>query len=247
MISKISSLNLNLNSPCINTKKPNADNPLERTPKADTVSFSGKCSQAKSNKSDLPQELKDAFDNKVFKFKKESGEVFEGTIREYLESSISCWSDVRLSVVKSGVIHSTMLENALEMLDSGLDYSKNYRVQAGPGTYFAGYQDMNYGNIALEGTYTGDMAEIPVFESKFYDGIMNNQEIIKLAEGFAPAREESYKLTNKYCHDLLVNEMGIDILYCAMGSNSCYVALNDDKMSLRPYNFKMVNGRHQWL
>ena len=246
MISKIS-----FNVPKINFSNTNATskNTLERSPKTDTVSFSGNCECPACN-NELPEGLKETLDNKVFTFKKDNGEEFVGTIKEYLNDSILSWDDNRMYAAKSGVIHSTMFENAMEMLNKGLDYSKNYRVQAGPGTYFAGYQDMTYGKVALRGTYVGEQEEIPVFESKFYDGIMYCDELKQTVKDFAGEEEitnKTYKLVNKYCHDLLVDEMGIDILYCAMGMNSCYVALNDDKMSLRPYNFKVVNGQLRWL
>ncbi len=213
---------------------------LERSPQSDTVNFSGKCSCPVCNEGELPQELKDIFDNKTFTFKKADGSEFEGTIKEYLEDSILYWDKDRMQYA-GGLIHNTYFENAKEMIENGLDYSKNYRVQAGPGTYFAAFQDLRYGKIAVEGSYSGPQKEMPVFERRFYDGIMDNNEIKETAAKYvnenAPS-DKTYKLVNKYCHDVLVNELGIDILYCAMGAESCFVALNDDTMSLRAYNFK---------
>lgn len=218
-------------------------NTLERTPMADSINFCGKCKEKS-----LPVELKEIFDNKVFDFKKLDGTDFRGTIQEYLESSIMRYDDLMIRAAYSGgLIHSTNFESATDILENGLDYSKSSRIQAGPGTYFAGFQDSNYGSCALSATYMGDMKEMPVFEPQFYDAIMENEELKAIARKFAPTEKESYKLTNKYCHDILVDKMGVDVLYCNMGMDSCFVVLNDDKFELRPYNYKIVNGRPRYL
>lgn len=195
------------------------------------------------------QKLKNIFDNKEFHFTRNDGTEFDGTIKEYFEESIMQYSKARMETAKSGLIHSTRLENAVSMVENGLDYSKNYRVQAGPGTYFAAFQDMSYGNIAVEGTYMGDKKKIPVFESQFYDAIMHNEDIQAIAQEFSTEDIAAYKNINKYCRDLMVNEMGIDVLFCAMGTESCWVVLNDETFDVQPYNFKYEhgdNGKINW-
>ena len=117
---------------------------------------------------------------------------------------------------------------------------------AGPGTYFSPCQDLSYGSVALKGVYTGKMKEIPVFKERFYDGVLYNSCINKLVQKFANSDKESNQFLNKYCHDLLVNDFRIDVLYCAMKRQSCYVVLNDKSFNLSPHNFKVVNGRIVW-
>ena len=72
MISKIS-----FNVPKINFSNTNATskNTLERSPKTDTVSFSGNCECPACN-NELPEGLKETLDNKVFTFKKDKKVCF---------------------------------------------------------------------------------------------------------------------------------------------------------------------------
>lgn len=207
-------------------------NRFEKTPDVDEVTISKK-------KLTGEEQFKEIMDNKVFTFAKSDGSEFVGTIKEYFENSIIDWSEKAMSTPRGGVIHSTYWECAKDILENGLDADKASRVQAGPGAYFAAFQDMNYGKIAVSGRYTGSQKELPAFEKRFYDGIMGNSEILAIAKDFSDENQDAYKLVNRYCRDLLKNEMGIDILYCAMGMNSCYVALDDSKMHVEPYNFRV--------
>lgn len=209
-------------------------NTLERSPKQDSVSFSG------IKASEVSSELKEILDKAVFKFKKYNGEIFEGTIKEYLQNCHRLKGDTRF-IRESGIIHNTYSEDALAMIKNGLDWTKTSRVQCGPGTYFIPCQNFNYGPVAIEAKYTGKMKEMPVFEKNFYEAIVYNKELRDIVEKSNP--ENPNKVLNKYCHDLLTNDMGIDVLYSPNRESGCYVVLNDKSVNLRPYNFHIEGGQ----
>lgn len=216
---------------------------------ADSISFSSKNLNIQQNNECLPHTLKEALDNEIFVFEKSNGKNFKGTIREYFSNSILDWSKDRMRMLNpryGGVFHNTYLEDALNIINSGLDYTKTSRVQAGPGTYFSPYQDLTYGNISLNGVYVGKMEEIPVFEDRFYEPVLCNSSLIELVGKYADSQKDITQKINKYCHDLLVDDMGIDVLYCATKRQPCYVAFNDKTMKLSPYNFKIINGKLVW-
>ena len=209
-------------------------NTLERTPVRDSVNFSG----IKGIK--IAQDLKNALDLKVFKFKKNNGQIFEGTIKEYLKSCNVRNSDIK-RLRQTGIMHNTYFEQAKAILENGLDWTKTSRVQCGPGTYFIPCQDFNYGPVAIEGFYQGKMDKLPVFEKNFYEAIKNNREVHDLISKYGVA--DTNKTLNQYCHDILTDDMGIDILYSPNRESACYVVLKDDSLKLRPYNFKIVDGK----
>ena len=207
---------------------------LERTPKKDCVSFSG----IKGVK--IAQDLKNALDTRVFKFRKNNGQIFEGTIKEYLKSCNIRNDDIKY-LKQTGIMHNTYFEQAKAILEHGLDWTKTSRVQCGPGTYFIPCQDFNYGPVAIEGFYQGNMKKLPIFEKNFYEAIRDNREVHGIISKYGVS--DTNKTLNQYCHDVLADEMGIDVLYSPNRESACYVVLKDDSLKLHPYNFKIVDGK----
>lgn len=211
--------------------KQNYFSSLERTPSKDTVSFGSSCYQ------ELSPELKEMLDNTEFTLRKYNGEIFTGTIREYLHHSVIN----KRSAKNIKLIHCTQLrETAEEILRKGLDWTKTSRMKCGPGTYFsqsvADSMEQGAGSVPIEGEYIGDKENYFIFEPRFYEAINYNQEI----EQAVSQKQEGNptQLVNKYCHDILQNEMDIDFLYAASGRCSgAFVVLNNNCMKLSKHGW----------
>lgn len=206
----------------------NNNNTLERVPSKDSVSFSGAVNNSAEDK------VKDLLDNTAFEFKKANGDVFKGTIKEYFEDSIINHNSTKnLSLVHC----TTSKEAANSIIENGLDWQKTGRMKCGPGTYFAmstfGGSEQGAGSIPIEGTYIGDKDEYPVFSKNFYEAVTYNQDLQNAVAEIVP--DNTNKAVNKYCHDLLQDDMGIDLLYASSGyGTGAYAVINNDCMKLSP-------------
>ncbi len=213
------------NSPIINYKSNynQTNNNLERSPLTDTVCFKGK------QENELTPELKEILDNKIFQFKKNNGELFEGTIKDYFENSIINWQEAQ----GKSFIHCTSTKDTAEkIIKEGLDWQKTSRMRCGPGTYFspsaAGGYEQGGGSVSIKAEYLGLKDKYPVFEPCFYEAVQQNNEL----KNILPV-QNSPKLLNKYCHDLLQNDLDIDFLYAGSGRGvGAYVVINDDCVKL---------------
>lgn len=175
--------------------------------------------------------LKKEFDKKIFTFLKEDGSEFSGTIKEYFKNCIIGMNPVR----KEYMYHCTPnKETVRSILAEGLDWTKTNRMKAGPGTYFSpsrmGGAEQGAGNNAIEAVYIGNKREYPVFSKNFYEAVDFNKEIQNTASEYG---EDGRELVNKYCHDVLCDEMGIDYLYASTGRGTgAYTVLKNDCMQL---------------
>ena len=127
----------------------------------------------------LKEHVKKELDNKVFTFTKYDGEEFKGTIREYFENSITN----KRAINNVYMYHCTDSKNtALSIIKNGLDWTKTNRMKAGPGTYFSpssvGGMEQGAGSVPIEAHYIGDKREYPVFETNFYEAMMETPEIM---------------------------------------------------------------------
>lgn len=229
MISKIS-----FNLPKVNfaTTKAMINNNLERSPKSDQVSFSG------ANLLELDADLKSLLDNSVFTFQKYNGKEFCGTIKEYLENSIIRYENTdRLGTL----IHCTHTkEVADDIIKNGLDWTKTSRMKCGPGTYFSqslfGGSEQGAGSVPIVAFYNGKKDKYPIFEPCFYEAIIYNKELAETLGKLCGS--DKTKVINKYCHDLLQDEMGIDVLYASSGrSAGAFAVINNDCMFLKRYGW----------
>lgn len=232
MISKISYFpthKIYLNN--INNYKTNS---FQRTPKNDIVSFSA------SAENKIPNNIKETLDRKVFTLKKDNGELFEGTIKEYFENSIIN----KVSTKYTNFIHCTPTkEIANNIIENGLDWTKTKRMRLGPGTYFspsaAGGTEQGGGMVPIEAEYIGNKKEYPVFEQNFYNGILDNQEIKNTVRELLKENTSKYTtedIIDIYCHDIIEKEMGIDFLYGATGRGvGAYAVYNNDCVKLSKY------------
>ncbi len=199
----------------------NTNNQLERSPQYDCVSFG--C----TSKGEIPADIKETLDNTIFTFKKSNGRVFKGTIRDYINNSIKGTQDIPGYF---SLIHCTSSkEVATQILRKGLDWTKTSRMKCGPGTYFlpsmAGGMEQGGGSVAIEGTYIGNKRKYTIFAPNFYTAIDDNIEI-------NDAVKNRYYV-NKYCHDYLEKDLGIDILYASSGRGvGSFVVVNDKCMRL---------------
>ncbi len=207
------------------------NNILERSPKTDTVSF------GRSKETEIPEATKKVLDTTSFKFTKNNGEIFEGTIKDYLKSSLIC----RRPFDEPSLIHCTdTKQTAEDIINNGLDWTKTGRMKCGPGTYFsvsqAASMEQGTGSIALEGTYIGDKNKFATFEPSFYTAIDGNPDILNAVSKVQDGNERN--TINKYCHDFIMDEMGVDILYASSGRCvGAFVVLNDNTMKLSKYGW----------
>lgn len=217
----------------INSSRRIPNNNLERIPSRDCVSFGA----LKPKETEISPEVKDMLDNNVFTFKKDNGEIFEGTIREYFENSIIRKNDTW----EMSLIHCTTTKEVAEsIIRDGLDWTKTGRMKCGPGTYFspsaACGTEQGAGSIPIEGIYMGNKKKYPVFEQNFYMAVDGNSQITDAVSSMQDGNARD--IINKYCHDLLLNEMGFDFLYAGSGRGvGSYVILNDKCMELSKYNW----------
>ena len=205
---------------------------IKQYPIKDSVSFSA------CKNTNISSELETILDNQSFTFKKHDGSEFKGTIREYLNDSII---NPTAPIREVPLIHCTATkEIAEDIIQNGLDWTKTGRMKCGPGTYFslsmADSIGQGAGSVAIQGEYTGDQNEMGIFEPCFYTAIEGNKEILDLIKKTQGGNEN--KILNEYCHNILMNEMGYDIIYAASGRTSgAYVVLNDNCMKLSKYNW----------
>ncbi len=204
----------------------NTDNTLEKSPKYDCVSFG--C----TSKGEIPSDIKKILDNKVFTFEKDDGKIFKGTIKEYINNSIIGTNDI--NNVSSFIHCTSSKEVGKQIIKKGLDWTKTSRMKCGPGTYFlpsmAGCMEQGGGSVAIEGKYIGNKRQFTIFEPNFYTAIDSNIEI-------NDAVKNRYYV-NKYCHDYLEKDLGIDILYAASGRGvGSFVVVNDKCMRLSRYGW----------
>lgn len=231
MLSKILSSQIPILNNQNSTNNIKRNNILERSPQSDTVSFGS------SKKAEIPPETKKVLDTTSFTFRKNDGEIFEWTIKDYLKSSLIC----RRPFNASSLIHCTgTKETAEDMIKNGLDWTKTGRMKCGPGTYFsvtqAASMEQGTGAVTVEGTYIGDKNKFATFEPCFYTAIDGNTEILNAVSEVQ--NSDARSTINKYCHDFLMDEMGIDILYAASGRCvGSFVVLNDKAMQL---------SKHDW-
>lgn len=182
-------------------------------------------------KNSSDEDFKKAIEDKVFTFEKANGDTFEGTIKEYFKSCIVN----KRPTDNTYMYHCTTTKDvALDIIENGLDWTKTGRMKAGPGTYFSpstmGGSEQGAGSVPIEGVYIGNKREYPVFEMNFYEAVDGHREIEKIASEFG---EDTRKIVNKYCHDLLCDEMGIDFLYASTGRGTgAYAVLNNDCLRL---------------
>lgn len=204
----------------------NTTNKLEKSPKYDCVSF---CS---TSKGEIPSDIKKILDNKVFTFEKDDGKIFKGTIKDYINNSIIGTNDINNGF---SLIHCTSSkEVGTQILRKGLDWTKTSRMKCGPGTYFlpsmAGGMEQGGGSVAIEGRYIGNKRNFTIFEPNFYTAIDDNIQI-------NDAVKNRYYV-NKYCHDYLEKDLGIDILYASSGRGvGSFVVVNDKCMRLSRYGW----------
>ncbi len=184
---------------------------------------------------DEEKNIKNFLDKKTFEFKKSNGEVFNGTIKEFFENSIiSSRSTKYLSL-----IHCTSTKDvAKDIIKNGLDWQKTSRTRCGPGVYFAPSVQVGIeqgaGSVPIEGTYIGEKESYPIFENRFYDSVTNNDDILNAVSKLTT--DNPTKAINRYSHNLLCDDMGIDLLYASSGyGTGAYVVLNDECMELKPY------------
>lgn len=182
---------------------------------------------------DSYEELKEELDSRIFTFETYDGEEFEGTIKDYFKSCIIA----KRPMYQTYMYHCTTdKDTAMNIINNGLDWTKTNRMKAGPGTYFSpssvGGSEQGAGSIPIEGVYIGNKREYPVFSTNFYEAITGNQELNETASKYG----DSTKLINKYCHDLLQYDLGIDFLYASTGRGTgAYSVLNNDCLRLSKY------------
>ncbi len=173
---------------------------------------------------------KEILNDAVFEFKLD-GEKFEGTLQEYFEH---CIINPKGYLPRCEIYHGISKENIDSMLSEGLDYTKTVREKCGPGTYFTGGMGsiFSYGGAMLKGEYCGKQETMPVFSPNFYTAVVNHPEIGRvLKDEIGPCN--AGRLLKVCAHDILTDNMGIDILYASGGrSEGCFVVLNDDCMHL---------------
>ena len=207
------------------------NNKLEKSPSKDCIEINSKNNQT------ISPEVKRVLDSMVFPFKKNNGEVYEGTIKDYLKSSVIGTRPMR----NISLIHCTSTKDTAEqMIKTGLDWTKTGRMKCGPGSYFspsaAGGTEQGAGSIPVEGIYIGNKKEYAIFEPCFYEAIESQTELKELVSKLQD--EDARKTINKYCHDFIQDEMGIDILYASSGRGvGSYVVFNDKCMKLQKYNW----------
>ncbi len=194
-----------------------------------------RCSDVKFCGINEEKNIKNFLDKKSFEFTKTNGEVFTGTIKEFFENSIISTRPSRYL----SLIHCTSTkEVAKDIIANGLDWQKTSRMRCGPGVYFAPTVQVGIeqggGSVPIEGTYIGNKEKFPIFENRFYDSVLGNEEILNSVSKLTSGNTE--KAINKYSHNLLCNDMGIDLLYASSGyGTGAYVVLNDKCMELAPY------------
>lgn len=178
------------------------------------------------------QKLRQLLDNAEFEFEFLNGETFNGTIKQFNLNSIINWKDTENI---KGILHNTQKESAIDILKNGLNWKKTSRKHFGPGTYFSMVQDITYGKAAVEGNYIGEKKKYPVLKERYYEAILNNNKLQETLEenGFDVAD------LDEYCHEILTKDLGIDILYGGGRSGGCFVALDNDCLKLKPYNFEV--------
>ena len=204
---------------------------VDKTPQQDVVEITRTDEKA----------IKDVLDKKVFSFDTNDGKKgkFIGTIREFFEHSII--SKRRVSKDETMYHCTSTKENANRILENGLDWTKTSRMICGPATYFSGASmggaEQGAGSIVIQGRYKGSMKEYPIFSPCFYKAIQYNNQI-KQTIIEVSGENDVYKKLNKYCHDLILYDMGIDFLYAGSGYNvGAYAVFNDECMELSKFNW----------
>ena len=218
-------MNLSI-SPINGILKPQKTNLLKNQ---NRISFSSACDSVSFGNIDKDEQVKALLDNTTFVFVDSEGEKFEGTIRGYFEDSVINYRDIGENF---DMYHSTSREAAEDIVNNGLDWTKTNRMKCGPGTYFSpikgGGSMQGGGAYNVKAVYTGDTKNYPVFEPSFYEAIENNKELNDAVSEIT-GKEGSREAINRYCHDLLQNDMEIDFLYAAAGSGGGgYVVFNND-------------------
>lgn len=206
-------------------------NKLEKSPNKDCIEINSEKSPT------ISPEVKKVLDSMIFSFRKHNGENYEGTIKDYLQSSLIGTRPMR----NISLIHCTSTKDTAEqMIKTGLDWTKTGRMKCGPGSYFlpsaAGGAEQGAGNIPVEGIYIGDKKEYAIFEPCFYDAIENHTELKEIVSKLQ--KEDARKTINQYCHNIIEKDMGIDILYASSGRGvGSYVVFNDKCMKLQKPNW----------
>lgn len=177
------------------------------------------------------EKAKEVLKDAVFEFDLD-GEKFEGTLQEYFEH---CIINPKGHMPTGEIYHGTMQENVNSMLSKGLDYTKTNREKCGPGTYFTGGMGsiFSYGGAMLKGEYHGKQKTLPVFSPNFYTAVVNQPDIEDKLKEEVSSSCAAGKLLKVCAHDILANDMGIDMLYASGGrSEGCFVVLNDNCIRL---------------
>ncbi len=213
-------------------------NSLERCPKVDTVSFGSMSNSIQAQDGSLPKDVAELLDNKVFKFQDDNGEVFKGTLKDYLKDSVIGYRDI--SPYMSFIHNTQCKETANEIIRKGLDWTKTNRMKCGPGTYFttsygAG-SEFGSGSVPVEGVYIGNKNKFCVFKPCFYEAVTSNKDLISSVNKLLGGNKEKLadEYVNKYCHDYLQYDMGLDFIYAGAGRGvGAFVVLNDKCMSMQ--------------
>ena len=176
---------------------------------------------------------KEILNNTPFKFKIKNDE-FEGTLREYFEF---CKTGERPIIRYDNEIYHGTTRECVDSMIKGLDYTKNSTTKCGPGTYFSPSQAvaMIFGRAFLGAKYIGNKTTMPSFRESFYEPVMYSSKITNtLCDELNIDNNTASKLLKVCAHDILVDDMGIDILVSSSGygSSSYYVVLNDNCMRL---------------
>lgn len=213
---------------------------------SDTVSFTCSKTHLSNKNKGVPQnvinylgdnvqyldEAKSILNDAVFEFPIDKNTTFKGTLRDYFEISII---NDKGPVPCHRIYHGTLKESKDAILKEGkLNYTKTGRTRCAPGTYFSGGMGsiFSYGSSCLEAEYVGKMKNLPVFRYNFYEEVNENQEIHSLLADKLPNANID-KLLKVCAHDILANDMGIDMLYsCGGRAEGCFVVLNDECMKL---------------
>ena len=86
------------------------------------------------------------------------------------------------------------------------------------------------GSVPIEGIYIGEKESYPIFENRFYDSVINNDDILNAVSKLTI--DNPIKAINRYSHNLLCDDMGIDLLYASSGyGTGAYVVLNNKCMN----------------
>lgn len=230
MISNICFFKLNTNTPVI--KKQATTNKLQRSPKADVVNFGAK------DLNMVPKDIVDCLDNENFEFKTKDGNVFIGTIKEYLNDCIVGYRDIPRNF---SITHCTHCKDtAQKIINDGLDWTKTTRMKCGPGTYFAmgcsAGSEFGSGGVPIKGIYIGDKKEYCVFKPCFYEAITGNTGLNARIKDLLDGDKNNLhlKYISRYCHDYLQYDLGLDFLYAGAGRGTgAFVVLNDKCMRLQ--------------